>query len=285
MSTPPHLRLPACATARTLETARGPFAVHDASPVSDPLATALLVPGFTGSKEDFITVLEPLAEAGYRVLAIDQRGQFETPGPGDPGAYDLDALGADLIAIGAGVADGPVHLVGHSFGGLAARAAAIAAPKAVRSVTLLCSGPGPIPEQEAARAQLLRELLAELELTEIWALIFSMASANGEHDGVAPEVLDFLGRRFTCSAKAGLSAMAAQLLDTADRCAELAATGLPLLVAYGEDDFVWPPAEQAEMAGRLSARRVVIAGAAHSPAVQRPAETAALLAEFWSAAP
>lgn len=285
VSTPPHLSLPPGARAHLLATGRGPFAVHESVPPEGASgATVLLVPGFTGSKEDFITVLAPLAAAGHRVLALDQRGQFETPGPDDPAAYALDALGADLIALADATGDGRVHLVGHSFGGLASRAAAIAAPAAFRSVTLLCSGPGGVPESEANKARLLLELLSELELPEIWAFVSAMAEANGEREDVPAEVVQFMGRRFLSSAKAGLAAMGAQLIDTADRTEELAATGLPTLVAYGEDDFIWPLAEQDDMARRLGARLEVICGAAHSPAVQRPAELAALLTDFWSTA-
>ena len=46
--------------------------------------TVLMVAGYTGSKEDFAPLLAPLAEAGYRVVALDQRGQYESPGPDDP---------------------------------------------------------------------------------------------------------------------------------------------------------------------------------------------------------
>jgi pimeloyl-ACP methyl ester carboxylesterase len=38
----------------------------------------LLVPGYTGSKEDFLPLLRPLARAGFRAVAMDQRGQFES---------------------------------------------------------------------------------------------------------------------------------------------------------------------------------------------------------------
>lgn len=286
VSTPPHLRLPPCARAHVVATRRGEFAVHEALPPAGAEgATVLLVPGFTGSKEDFITVLAPLAAAGHRVLALDQRGQYETAGPEDPAAYDLEALGADLIAVVAAAGDGPVHLVGHSFGGLSSRAAAIAAPAAFRSVTLLCSGPGAVPEDEANKARLLLELLTELELPQIWALVSSAAEANGERADVPAEVVEFMGRRFLGSAKAGLAAMGAQLIATADRTCELAATDLPTLVAYGEDDFIWPLAEQDDMARRLGARLEVIRGAAHSPAVQRPAELVAVLTDFWASAP
>ncbi|HUR74760.1 MAG TPA: alpha/beta hydrolase [Sporichthya sp.] len=283
MSTPPHLRLPSCARAYQLRTARGPFAVHDAVPPGGASgATVLLVPGFTGSKEDFISVLEPLASAGHRVIALDQRGQFETAGPDDLSAYALDELGADLIAIAEGAGDGPVHLLGHSFGGLTARAAAIGNPAALRSVTLLCSGPGSIPDPEATKCRMLLELLAELELPDIWAFVSGMADANEEYTGVGTDVVEFMGRRFLASAKAGLIAMGSQIVDTPDRTADLAATGLPVLVAYGEDDYIWPTDEQADMAARLGARHEVIRGAAHSPAVQHPEAFTALLIDFFT---
>jgi pimeloyl-ACP methyl ester carboxylesterase len=264
-----------------LTTARGPFAVHDAVPPNGTVrGTVLLVPGFTGSKEDFITLLEPLAAAGYRVIALDQRGQFETPGPDDPAVYQLSELGADLVAIGA-TTGGPVHLVGHSFGGLAVRAATIAAPDSVRTATLLCSGPGALTGPSADRLGMLLEALEVFSIEDIWALVHASAEASGENEGVAPEVLDFLRRRFTGTTKESLRVMAQQLLAGPDRVAELAATGVPLLVAWGIDDDVWLPPEQAEMARRLGARAAAIEGAGHSPAVQNPGRTAEVLIEFW----
>ena len=55
MSTPTSLELPEGTRRATVETERGDFAVLDALPAAGPceLGTVLLVPGYSGSKEDF----------------------------------------------------------------------------------------------------------------------------------------------------------------------------------------------------------------------------------------
>jgi pimeloyl-ACP methyl ester carboxylesterase len=120
----------------------GPLVALDTGPADG--GTVLLVAGFTGTKEDFAPLLRPLCTAGYRAVALDQRGQYESPGPDDPDAYTVAELAADVIAVGRVLRaenPGPLHLLGHSFGGLVARAAVLAEPALFSSLTLLGSGP------------------------------------------------------------------------------------------------------------------------------------------------
>ena len=51
------------------------------------------------------------------MTALDQRGQYESLGTDDPTTYDVKALAEDVVEV-AGAFGEPVHLVGHSFGGL-----------------------------------------------------------------------------------------------------------------------------------------------------------------------
>ena len=126
MSTPTSLDLPDEVRRTTIRTRRGPFAALEAGPASGVCEreAALLVPGYTGSKEDFLAVLGQLAGRGRRVFAIDMRGQFETPGAPDHDGYSASALGSDITALLR--ATGAKHLLGHSYGGLIAREAVLA---------------------------------------------------------------------------------------------------------------------------------------------------------------
>lgn len=263
--------------------ARGELAALVASPTTGAArAPVLLVPGFTGSKEDFIAVLAPLAQAGHRVVAVDQRGQFESPGDGDFSAYDVKVLAEDVLAVARHLG-GPVHLVGHSFGGLVARAAALAEPGALRSLTLMSSGPAAIPHPAASNLELISRALPVMDLESIWVAKRQL-EAQTETEPLAPRVEQWLHRRFVANDPVAVLRFAEQLLTEEDRVEELATVDLPMHVVFGETDDAWSPADQTEMARRLGAAVTVIPGCGHSPAAERPEPTAAALLAFWSSA-
>jgi pimeloyl-ACP methyl ester carboxylesterase len=287
VSTPTSLDLPEGTRPGTVTTARGVFAVLDAEPAAGPCerGTALLVPGYTGSKEDFITLLGQLAAAGRRVVAVDLRGQYQTPGPDDADAYDPVELGADIAAL-AGVTQA-THLLGHSFGGLVAREAVLGG-YAPASLTLLSSGPGALP---GPRAEELHGMLGFIDgtpparlgdkLAQLWqAKLKPQAVAAG----AAAPIVAFLEARMLANNPTGLVTMAAHLLKAEDKTGDLAALAIPTFVLYGEDDNAWPAAQQRDMAVRLNAERSCIPGAAHNPNVEAPATTAHALTTFWNAA-
>jgi pimeloyl-ACP methyl ester carboxylesterase len=286
MSTPTSLELPEGTRRATIETARGSFAALDAMPAAGPceLGAALLIPGYTGSKEDFIAIIGQLAAAGRRVIAIDLRGQYQTAGPDDPGGYDLAELGADVTAVAE--ATEASHLLGHSFGGLVTRAAVLDGYAPV-SLTLLSSGPAALP---GARAEELHRLLNYLDGTpaadlkgkvaEMW---YGSLKRQAVKAGVTAPVVAFLEERMLANNPTGLVTMAAQLLKAEDRTGELAGRSIPTFVLYGEDDDAWPTTEQRDMAARLNAERTCIPAAAHNPNVEAPATTAHALTTFWNA--
>ncbi|WP_327285278.1 MULTISPECIES: alpha/beta hydrolase [unclassified Streptomyces] len=283
MSKPPRLTLPSGARAYLLSTARGDFAVHEAG---EPVrGTALLVPGFTGSKEDFIGLLEPLAAAGYRVVAVDGRGQHESPGPREESAYALQELALDVLAQTAALDGAPVHLVGHSLGGLIARAAVLRDAAPFASLTLMSSGPAAISEEQQERTKLLVAALEAMreDMPGVWTAMRSFDPEDAVPD--SPELAEFLRGRWLATVPEQLIATGRILVSEPDRVDGLSGVDLPKLVLSGEVDYAWPVPLMDDMTHRLGAERVVVAGAEHSPNAEDPQVTAGALAAFWDAHP
>jgi pimeloyl-ACP methyl ester carboxylesterase len=296
VSTPTSLELPDGVRPTTVRTSRGSFAALEAVPVSGVAERepALLVPGYTGSKEDFLAVLGQLADHGRQVVAIDMRGQFQTPGAADPDGYAPSAMAADI----AGViqATGARHLLGHSYGGLVTREALLRTRSQddIGSFTLMSSGPSALtgPRAEELRVMLTTLGVADGSLPGRDTLATGIAGIWRDYlepqavaDGIPAPIVAFLARRMASNDPYGLVQMARHLLSAPDRTSELARLDrFGVLVIYGEDDNSWSPAAQEAMARRLGARRICIPGASHSPAVEAPATTAIALTQFWDAA-
>jgi pimeloyl-ACP methyl ester carboxylesterase len=266
-----------------VKTERGTFATLRCEPQgrSVPRGQILLVPGFTGSKEDFGALLPLLAVAGWSAAAYDQRGQYETAAdPGDD--FSLSGFAADAATVAAalfGRAE-PVHLVGHSFGGLVASTAAIEHPDSWASLTLMCSGPSGFGGAERRDLLTVADSVETIGLEGVWNFGAERDRANGLQPD-PPQIEDFMHRRFLAHSPDALSAMARLLVETPDLTAGLAALDLPISLLRGERDDAWAHDVQDDLARALGTRCVVIADAGHSPAVEQPEETRDALVRIW----
>lgn len=276
MSRPPTFTPPPGSRALTLRTSRGVFAALEAKPRhTEPRGTALLLPGYTGSKEDFIAMLVPLAEAGYRAVAVDGRGQYESEGPSGQSAYDRGELALDVLAQ-AETCGAPVHLVGHSLGGQIARAAVLLDASPFASLTLMSSGPAEVSPAQQQKIAMLTQALGVMTMDQVWEAMRALdPPEDTDLDGAA------LRARWLRHNPAQLVATGRQLTAEPDRVAELAAVGLPVHVVSGSTDDTWPVPLLDDMAERLGGYRTVIDGAQHSPNTDRPGAAAKALAGFW----
>jgi pimeloyl-ACP methyl ester carboxylesterase len=257
------------------------FAVLNAEPVSADRGTVLLLPGYTKDKEDFLPLLPLLCGAGYRVVAMDLRGQNETTGGDDTAAsYRRDELSADVLALAEALGTS-AHLVGHSMGGQIARGAALADPSAFASLTLLSSGPAEVGEERRGQVTLLTEALTTMTMEQVWQALQRLRPQQA----LSPDA-DARRERWLRTSRTHLLAMGRNLLDEPDRTEELARLdSLAVHVLHGDRDDTWAPFLLADMARRLGAQHTVLAGTGHSPHVERPRATAEAMTHFWEGVP
>lgn len=237
------------------------------------IADVVLVHGWTGSKEDFNLIGPLLADAGYRVLTFDNRGQHESAHSKREDAYQIHSLARDVIDIAQHYGFEKPHLLGHSMGGLVAQRATLDAPNYWSSLTLFCTGPH--FSLKKTELETLIHLLKTMTMADLWS------AYKEEEDKLSPRY-ELFKKRWHASDPKSLSDTSRLLLDTQSVILELLATKIPAHVIYGENDDAWPLAMQDQMAKDLSAPRTIIKDAGHCPNEDQPEETVKVLTNFWS---
>lgn len=227
----------------------------------------VLVPGVSGSKEDFVLMLPLFAEAGYFVQSFDMAGQYESGAAGpSSGHYDYDLFVGDLVAFLESGA--PAHLLGYSFAGTVAQLALVRRPDLVRSLTLLATPPEPGNGFRGVRGLGPFTFLAGGRIGAAlmtWGIV-----TNKNH--VPPLRLDFVRHRFDFTSRRSMEDIIRLMKKAPDVRAEVAASPVPKLVAVGSHDL-WPTELHAALAERIGARLVVYP-TGHSPCETAPHQLA-----------
>jgi pimeloyl-ACP methyl ester carboxylesterase len=125
----------------------------------------LLLHGFPELAFSWRKVMPALAEAGFHVIAPDQRGYGGTTGwdgryDGDLAQYRMLNLVADAVALLENLQIEKAHVVGHDFGSPVAAYMALLKPDMVRSCVLMSAPFGGVPI--GSRAGSVHEDLARL---------------------------------------------------------------------------------------------------------------------------
>lgn len=229
----------------------------------------VLVPGATGSKEDFAVMMPELAEAGFYVLSYDLAGQYESAGAGPENLvpprrhYDYELFVNDFIAVleSGGV---PVHVVGYSFAAIVAQIAYSKRPELFRSFTLLSCPP--------LTGQCFRGISRFGRFTD-WAngrvgAALMIWGIRRNVNKVSPHRLRFVRNRFTFTRRQSVRDIYGLMKNVPDLREVLAAATVPKFVAVGEHDL-WPLHLHRQFAQSIGARISVYRGG-HSPSETSP---------------
>ena len=246
-----------------------PALPHDA--VGDGAPIVLLHAG-VADRRMWAEHLEPLAAAGYRVVAVDLPGFGEAPmaatSPWDAVLETLDALSVDQAV-----------LVGNSFGGAVALRAAALAPQRVSALVLISARPFDAePSEQLAAAWEAEE--AALENNDVESATAAVVAAWTRPDAPADlcERIAVMQRR---AFELQLDVHETEVADPLEGPEDLSGLEIPTLIATGEHDM--PDfADAADVLERAlpRAERTTLAGAGHLAPLETPERFRELLLGF-----
>jgi pimeloyl-ACP methyl ester carboxylesterase len=219
--------------------------------------------------------LEPLAAAGYRVIALDLPGFGEAPPP-----TVEDAPWSDVLETMDGLGVERAALVGNSFGGAVALRVAAAAPDRVTALALISAPPPDLEEPSPALRTAWEAETSALKRGDVEAAVRAVVEAwtlPGALPELTERVADMQRRALIAQMDAPEVPEAPDPLDETG----LAQLVVPALFAAGERDMADFREGARRMADQLpGARHVEIAGAGHLAPLETPAAFRELLRGF-----
>ncbi|WP_104091651.1 alpha/beta fold hydrolase [Arthrobacter sp. GMC3] len=245
----------------------------------------VLVPGATGSKEDFVLMMPILAAAGFYTVSFDLAGQYESSGAGpehlDPPRehYDLDLFVDDLLAVLSELGR-PAHVVGYSFAGTVAGLAFAREPGRFASLTLLSCPP---LAGQSFRGVSRIGSVSGLANGRVGAALM-IWGIKRNFIPVPPGRLGFVKDRLKLTRRQSVRDIVELMKHNPDLSVPLSTASVPKLVAVGEHDL-WPTSLHVEFARSLGATLAVYRSG-HSPCETSPNQLSRdLLALFATAKP
>jgi pimeloyl-ACP methyl ester carboxylesterase len=228
----------------------------------------VLVPGATGSKEDFVLLAPLLVAAGYYVQSYDLAGQYESAGAGpeSDAHYDYALFVDDLVAFLR--AEGPAHVLGYSFAGVIAQIVAVRFPDLCTSLTLLTCPPEP---GQGFRGVRMVGWLSWLTTARQGAGIMIWGIKTNKNK-VPPRRIQFVRSRFSLTRRSSVDDIIGLMKRIPDVRVELSGSPIPSLVAVGNHDL-WPTRLHARFAQQIGATLAVYK-TGHSPCETAPHQLA-----------
>lgn len=247
----------------------------------------LLVHGFGGAKEDFADHMDALA-VDHRVVVFDHRGHGASDAPDQPGAYSLDRLAADTLAVADAYGLRDLRLLGHSMGGMVIRRLVVAHPERATALVFMDTSPGSPPGidpdvvafgiaiVQAEGMAALRAAQDELDL------LGSPAYQRVLRE--RPGFREYADRKWSSLSPVMWATLAVEVTSQPDQLGALAAAVTAVaartLVLVGDQDTPFLPGSRAIAHAISGARLVVIPDAGHSPQFENPNEWRVALRGF-----
>ena len=97
----------------------------------------ILLHGFPVTSAMWLDLIGPLKEAGYKVVAFDQRGYSPLARPETLDSYQISEITQDIFAVADVIGTEEFHLIGHDWGAVVGWSAVLSDPSRISSWTAL----------------------------------------------------------------------------------------------------------------------------------------------------
>jgi len=248
---------------------------YDITGQGDPV---LLVTGWGADSMAWMMNVPPLAER-YKVITVDNRGMGLSDKPHTP--YTVEMMADDTIGLLRHLNVGPVHLVGHSLGGMISQHVALKAPELLRSLTLMATV-AHVPPPAEPFANLWCNILEKIGIEAhadnvvLWTLSAPYIEQNWEMVQVLRQMMLAHWAEVpldpVCFRRQAEAILGHQILD------RLGAVRTPTLVLGAEQDILTPPRNSQDIARAIpGAELVILKNCAHGLNLEVPGEFAETL--------
>ncbi len=214
----------------------------------------------------------------YRTIALDNRGAGRSDKP--YGAYSLEQMAEDAIAVLDEVGVEQAHVIGASMGGVITQIIGLKHPERVRSLTLACTA----CHHHAWRRELLAEWAEVAQTRGMGAMTAEAARwviGPRSFRRLAPAI-GWMGPLALSRPPHAFVGQVAGILSIDDHLADqLSEIVAPTLVMVGNQDILTPRGDAEEIADRIpGAELVVISGAAHGFMIEHGTTFNRILLDF-----
>jgi len=239
----------------------------------------VLIHGYTGNLQNWVLQVRALAKK-YRTISPDLRGHGRSVKPTRREDYSLELLAADVYGLLTALAVPECYLVGHSMGGMVAQEFVLRHPEMVRALVLVDTAadlPQDIPWEERMR---LMELARSAGMEAVFEEVAQTPPLGSQLVEENPQLIDIWREQFLMTSLEGYLYCGEAIGRRRLLLEELAQIRVPTLIICGELDEPFLAPSQRMHQTIPGSELVIIAGAGHTPTLEKPGEFNEALLSF-----
>ena len=240
----------------------------------------LLIHGFTGNLRNWALQV-PVLTRGFRMVSIDQRGHGHSEKPTRGEDYSLELMAEDAYGLLQHLGIDGCYLIGHSMGGMVAQHFALAHPEQVRALVLVDTAAEVTEKMHTQEGARLVEIARDQGMEAVFEEQLCINPMADQIRG-QPQFLGLWRQQFLLTSREAYIYCARAVARREPLLDKLHAIEVPTLIICGENDDPFMEASRRMHERIPGSELMIIAGAGHTPQIEKAPAFNRVLSEFLS---